>query len=193
MQIFKKLSYVLVLLSSISLVAQESKFEKESRLKKGEFPKELIQLLDSYLSESDRVRFYEEQSSDGKTFEVKFTYNGNRYSIEFLENLNLQDIEMEVQIDQVDSYVMDAIQDELKVFDKAKIEKCQVQFTSENRTASEQITSAINEQQGEVIKYELIVSGKKEKWKTYEMLFDENGHLVSSKEVVKRSIDFILY
>ncbi|MEM7297723.1 MAG: hypothetical protein AAF391_05595 [Bacteroidota bacterium] len=188
-----KLLLIVLLNTPILLFAQEKKIEKERRLKQSEFPSAIVKLLDPYLPQSKKIRFYEEINEHGKSFEAKVTFEGYRFSIEFSEELVLEDIEMTINSDEVPPSTLDKIRKELLPFQKSKIGKIQKQFSSDSQSPENQLSNALTNRSGDLIRYELIIHGKKEEWKTYEMLFEDDGSLISVREVVTRSADFMLY
>jgi len=81
-----------------------------------------------------------------------------------------------------------------RTYDKAKISKIQKQFSSDKWSDEEVIRKALNDNMGDVVKYEMEVNVKADgKWKLLEVLFSSEGAFISQREITKRSAEFILY
>lgn len=160
---------------SIPLFSQ-SKFEREYRVKTNEIPSSARDFIDS-CNFSKKIKWYGEESQNGKSFEAKVKENGRRYSIEFDTLGNLQDVEIKIEVDEVSSATHKAIQDHFnQVFVRHKIIKIQSQWTGDRAVLRELVrTNKTNA--AYTLKYEIVVKGKKAgevKW--YEILFDETGN-----------------
>jgi len=179
---------------TISVIAQEKKYERERRIKPSEIPSPIQSLLQPYFESADKLKFYEETDVDHESFEVKFRWNKVKYSVEFSSSADLEDIEALIKWDDMDEQVKSGIRTFFSQFEKNKIDKIQQQFSSKSMTDKETIDQALNDLQGEIVRYELVVELKDQKvWTPYELLFDNEGILISKREITKRTTDFILY
>ena len=179
---------------SSQLFSQEKKAEVESKLKDEDIPTQLRSMLDPYLRDARKVKFYEETDGAKRSIEAKFLFEGRFYSVEFDDSLKLEDVEVVQKTSALAPATRDAIVASLGEYDKFKIEKIQKQFAPKNLPDELVIQQAIISDLGELVRYELVVATKADKaWKTWEMLFTFEGVFLSKKEVVKRSADYILY
>lgn len=188
----KKLLVCLLCCLCFGLAAQ-TKFEKKERVNAEEFPKEAIGLLKAALLPK-KIKYYKEQSDSGISYEAKFKHNGTFFSVEFSTDGNLEDIEAEIT--QLPSQTQGAINEYLsEEFKKYTLKKIQRQFikTQEDNPSTILKTALINTHSPSV-NYELIVMVKAEAgWQQFEMLFDANGKLLSSKKIVPPPYEHILY
>ena len=75
----------LLLLLPLFIISQV-KQEKEQRIKKEQFPDKALELLEEYLEDARRIRFYIEMENGEKGYEAKFKKGKLHYSVEFFEN-----------------------------------------------------------------------------------------------------------
>lgn len=159
-----------------SMLAQ-TKFEREYRLKAEEVHTKAVQFIDS-CGFTSRIKWYAEESQDGKSVEAKLKQNGIRYSIEFDTLGNLQDAEIDISRNKIPPATLRSIHKELNaIFVRHKLKRIQRQWTGSRKAVLEMI------QKGKTplnvtTKYEIIVKGKGENGvRMYEILFDESGSM----------------
>ncbi len=188
---------ILILFSSLLMIlsyGQESKNEKETKLKRDEMPASILESLEGYLEKSKKVKFFSEIDNEHTSFEVKLSFEGNRYSIEFDQSGKLEDIEVNIQMGTLPSESWKKIQRHLSSFDKFKIDKIQKQFSSSAKSNEEIIKDALQNGTAEIIRFEIEVNTKQNgKWTAYEMLFQEDGQFLTKRIIIHRSSEFILY
>lgn len=188
---------ILILFSSLTLIlsyGQGSKNERETRLKKSEMPDSILKSLEGYLETSKKVRYFSESDNEHMSFEVKLSFNGSRYSIEFDQSGKLEDIEVNIQMESLSDDPRTNILKHLSSYDKFSIDKIQRQFSSPRKTNEEIIKDAFQNGTSDIIRYEIEVNVKqKGKWTSYEMLFSENGQFLTQRIIIHRSSEFILY
>ncbi len=186
-ELFRKLNLtvllILIFLSSFS----QLKYEKESRLKRSEVPPSAFELIET-LAIQVKIKWYSEESLTGSTVEAKFRFNNKNYSIEFDKEGNLQDVEITIYDYEIQDTVKENIFKKLESeFDKYSIQKVQVQYPGSNPEILTVIKNSKMEP-GKNVKYELIVTGKKGKLtKQFEMIFDEEGVLTGTKEIIQKN------
>ena len=78
----------------------QNKYERESRIDKSDFPKSAYLLIEDYLKDAKRVRFYQETDSTKKSFEAKFKKGRLHYSVEFDAQGTLEDVEFKIKDNQ---------------------------------------------------------------------------------------------
>ena len=168
--------------------------EKEIKLKNNEVPAELKQMVNNFMDDVKKISYFREENGKKISYEIKFLFRKSFYSIEFDDSLRLEDVEVVIKEDQLTDTVLGNIKDHLSNHEKAKIDKIQKQFSSDKWADDEVINQALNNATGDIIRYELEVSLKKEsEWKALEMLFSSDGRFISQREIIKRSSDFVLY
>lgn len=188
-KLHQKFALIVILLLVSGNVFSQLKYEKESRLKRSEIPVAALNLLES-IAVPGKIKWYLEEGLQGKTIEAKFRFNNNYYSIEFDTQGNLQDIEKTISFTEVPDNVKESVIKKLESeFSKFSITKTQVHYPGKNP----EIVSIIRNPRAEIpnhVKYELIVNGKTGNTaKQYEMIFDHNGVLTGTKEIIQKNAD----
>lgn len=165
------------LISSISI--SQEKFEKEYRIDFSEAPKKSQQIITKW-EFPKKVKWYAEESNDGKTFEAKTCYKKHRYSIEFSESGEILDVEKTVKFKKLENSLQHVITKTLtKKYKKFKIKKTQIQLKGIENELYEMVFGLKSITKSIVRNYELIVKAKKDSdYELYEILFDENGNIV---------------
>jgi len=183
---------ILFLIISIHAFGQD-KVEKEYRIKESDVPEKSLNFINKTYDVSTKAKWYLEESEKGKSYEAKFKWKGKRHSVEFFENGELEDIEIQVKPDDVSKSVMSQLEKELDAyFSKFKIRKIQIQYFASESVLSQAIQT--NSFQKAEKKYELIVEGKKEnQLNLWEVLCDANGYLLSQRRIIEKptnNLDF---
>jgi hypothetical protein len=188
--------FLLILLIGLpysnNLFAQE-KFEKESRIKQRDVPSKALLFMDS-LKYKAKMKWYEEEGLTRKSIEAKFKHNRTKYSIEFDTLGNVEDIEIEVNWQDIESDITDPVFNQFKLdCSKYKIVKVQKQFTgSENELFSLLINGTNGEQPK--IKYEIIVRCNQQKEvNLFEYLFNNKGILIAKSKIVFKNSSHLEY
>lgn len=174
----KKCSVFLLLMFSLSVLTQE-KFEKEYRITLDEAPKKSIQFIQS-IQFKKKIKWYAEESNDGRTFEAKTCHNKYEYSIEFNENGTLLDVEKKIKFSELNKEIGQKIKKEiLKRFRKFKFKKIQIQYKGLESEIKKIFNTTDRAKINTRIFYELVIKGKKEKqYSLYEITFDEYGNFI---------------
>jgi hypothetical protein len=132
------------------------------------------------------------------SYESKLKWKGHQYSIEFKEDGSLMDAEKLVRFGSLPGEVRDAVNDRLKKeFGKYRVRRTQVQYSGATSGVSdaEVLQSLGRPEAGSVtVRYELEVDAvAPPKMGAYELLFDADGNVLERREIVRRSLDNILY
>lgn len=175
------------------MVQAQLKYERESRIGIHEVPAAARDFI-GRLSHDQKVKWYLEESLQDKSIEAKFKWHKQRYSIEFDTAGKLQDVEIELASSELDANVRNRINEALEErFVAHKITKIQLQYMGE----TEELNIALNQQLYPTSlskRYELIVKGKEQRQpKLYEITFDEEGNLISQKEIILKNADNLEY
>lgn len=188
------ISFILLSNAVFLTSAQDVKAEKETHLDADEMPPSIIALMSQYLQKSKRVRYLRETDGNNESFEVKFFLDRVEYSVEFDTTYQLEDIEVTREKEELPASTFKMIDNSLKVFGRYKIKRIQQQFSSSNISDSEILQMVFMQQSGPTIRYELVISAKKGKvWEQFELLFDEDGKLLSQRRVKDSTVDYLLY
>jgi len=178
----------ILLISSISF--SQEKFEKEYRIDFSEAPQKSQQIITKW-EFPKKVKWYAEESNDGKTFEAKTCFQKHRYSIEFSEIGNILDVEKTVKFKKLERNLQLIINKALsKNYKKFKIKKTQIQLKGTENELYKMIFELKSITKSITRNYELIVKAKKDNdYDLYEILFDENGNII--KELKFKPINSI--
>jgi hypothetical protein len=188
-ELFRKLTLIILFISTFTSAFTQLKYEKESRLKKADIPPLAFELIES-LAIPGKTKWYLEQSLNGNSVEAKFRFNQKYYSIEFDTEGNLQDVEITIQINEISDKVKETIFKKLESeFNKYSIQKIQAHYPGKSAEVLSIIKKPLN-LNGKTVKYELIVNGKTgNTTKQYEIVFDTNGILTEKKEIIQKNAD----
>ena len=173
----------------------QNKYEREYRIKKSQFPEQALTYIEKELKEAKRIRFYKETDSTKVSYEAKFKKDRLKYSVEFDEGGVLEDIELLIRPVDIPNDTFLKINDFLdKDFIKFRIRKIQQQYPLGKKDTETVVKNAFQNLMLPYIKYEIIVSGKKNKgYAQYEVLFDAEGNFVKMRESLPPNYDHILY
>ncbi|AMQ57413.1 hypothetical protein [Algoriphagus sanaruensis] len=181
----------LYFVGGIPSFAQE-KFEREVKVKSSIIPVKASSWLSYAFDKARKVKWYEEYSQEGKSFEAKFWRQDQFYSVEFDSTGNLIDVEVEIREDEIQTISWEKVQLEFSEnFQGHKILKIQKQYIGD---MSQLATFFQNREVAEPqIRYEIVFEGKKEFWRLWEGLFDESGALISLIPVQQRFADNLIF
>jgi len=184
----KSLFFLLLVCLSFNVLFSQQKFEKEYRIDQTGVPEKAVEIIKDW-NFNKKIKWYAEESQDGKTFEAKVCYQKKNISVEFSENGELIDVEKTVKFRDLSEEIQQKIKSSLSErFRKYRIKKIQIQYTGNQKVIYEALfQTKYKEETG--INYELIVKGKKEKsYQNFEILINSKGEI--EKELLIKSIDF---
>ena len=178
----KEIPILLLFFLVINYGFSQEKYEREYRVIADSIPKNAKLFVDRFKFDK-KVKWFVEESQEGKTIEAKSYLNSYKYSIEFSKSGNLIDVEKQIQFKELSKSLQEKINTSLaNKYDKFKIKKLQIQFKGSKENLLQTI---FNDKKIEEISinYELVVKTKKEnESKRYELLVDKNGTIL--KELV---------
>ncbi len=182
----KSMLFIIVFLSGMAHGVAQQKFEREYRLDAAEVPqkaKEFIKNCDF----KKRIKWYAEESQDGKTYEAKTIKNNHKLSIEFDLNGTVLDVEKTVVLDEIVLETRNQIKAVLtERFGKYKLKKIQVQYTGE---ASELINYIKNKKTTfKANLFEIVLKSKTER-AFYEVLVNRQGKILKELSFAPRNFD----
>ena len=181
------LSIVLLYLFQINSLQAQVKFEKEKKIKAKDVPEAALSFIkDCNLDKA--VKWYQEKSEKGTSYEAKCTHNQSRHSIEFDKSGHIEDVEIEVNRTQLPIKTLASIENHLsREYDAFKLKKIQKQWTGSAELLKTSIKSSQNHPDIE-LNYECIALIKSDGlYMAYEFLFSSNGDFKSASEIVKDS------
>lgn len=191
-----KFALFIILFFTLGTAIGQDKMEREYRIKKSQFPKAGLRILEVELGKVKRLRFYKERDSNEISYEAKFKKDRLWYSVEFSKVGDLEDIEVTIQeLDipkdswqQLNSYLNDK-------FAQFRIKKIQQQYISlKEQSTAKTFRQAFQNLILPHINYEIIVSGKTEKgFEDFEILFDAEGNFKTIRKSLPPNYDHILY
>ncbi|MCF8366642.1 MAG: hypothetical protein K9H16_12715, partial [Bacteroidales bacterium] len=175
----------------VNLVWQNSfaqtKFEREYRIKEKSVPADALNFTDHTFS-GKNVKWFAEESQDGKTIEAKIKYDKYRYSVEFETTGVLLDVEKTVNFSGLNPKIQMRIDSTLRQrFGDYKIVKTQIQWIAPKSVLHELIISGSPDEPYSE-KYELVIESHFENaHQLFEVLVTESGALVKVMEIDLRS------
>ena len=180
-------TFLLMLFLSASVLCQV-KFEREYRLKSTEVPEKAFHIIEMWKFKK-KVKWYAEESQDGKTYEAKVCYKRKKHSIEFKENGDLIDVEKTVKFSELKEEIQRNIEKTLsEKFKKFRIKKVQIQYKGAESAIYAKLFQLKSIHEEIIPKYEIILKGKNEKrFKNFEILFNKDG--VIEKKILIKSTD----
>lgn len=189
-----KVTFVFAFLVGILATAQ-SKYEREHRIKKSQFPQVALDFIAEKLENTRRIRFYKEIDSTKTSYEAKFKKDRLHYSVEFDENGVLEDIEILIKtLDIPDASFEKMLKYLDDNFHKYRIRKIQQQYPVGQNDSTTTLKNAFQNLMLPYIKYELILAGKKNKsFEQYEVLFDAEGNFEKLRKSLPPNYDHVLY
>jgi hypothetical protein len=184
------------ILAMAQTVFAQNKYERESRIEQEQFPSKSYGLIQEYLQNAKRVRFYQETDSTKKSYEVKFKKGRLHYSVEFNEQGFLEDVEFKVKERDLPNATWDAIQHYLaKNHSNHRVKKIQQQYPArKGQSVEKTLYNAFQNLILPDVNYELIFSAKEKNcFQEYEALFNADGNLIAIRKSFPPSYDHVLY
>lgn len=178
--------------------SQRVKNEVEESIVKDMMPERAMKLLSDLLKDARKVHFYRETDGEQVSFEAKMARKGGIFSIEFYEDGSLMDIEKLISYHSIPQEIRDSIEEYLaKEYKRFKVRRTQKQFSAEedDEEDNEVIEEFIEQDNDDLtIRYEIEIDVRDQSGVgSYEMLFDEEGHFLNKRKIIRRSLDNILY
>jgi hypothetical protein len=199
--------FVVFVFTNIS-IAQEvgEKYEREEKIKREEFPKPALDLIEPILKKSKRTRFFKDYEKETYFFEVKTIYKNEKISIKFFKDGSLLDIEILKGFNELPKDIQNEIQQYFESnYKKYKLNRIQIQYNREEEYEDGELETDDDEEYVEeflemdledlIIKYEIEaeVVDKENERGFFEYLFDVEGKIEQVKKIIKRADDNVLY
>ena len=180
----------------VQIGTAQNKYERESRIEAEEFPKKSYGIIQDYLKDAKRVRFYQETDSIKKSFEAKFKKGRLHYSVEFDQNGTLEDVEFNIKERDIPNDTWGTI---LYYLDenhtKYRVKKIQQQYpVMEDQSIEQTLHNAFQNLILPEVNYELVFAAKENKgYQEYEALFNSEGRLMRIRKSYPLGYDHVLY
>ena len=190
------ISLALLLIFSSAPLLSQTKYEREHRIKRSQFPEQALQFIGDSLENVRRLRFYKETDSARISFEAKLKKDRLHYSIEFNKDGILEDIEILIKEVDIPRDAFSMMKSYLeKNFHRYRIRKIQQQYPVRPEEPKERtLKNAFQNLLLPYINYELIVGGKMDDgFRDYEILFDSEGNFINMRISVPANYDHVLY
>ncbi len=182
------------------------KYEREVNIKKKEFPKSALELIEPILKEGKRTRFFKEYGKDSYFFEVKTIFKNEKLSIKFYKDGSLLDIEILKKFEDLPNIIQERIEQYFQSnYKKYQFNRIQIQYNREEEYEDGQLEKDDDEEYIEeflemdlddlIIKYEIEaeVVNKKNDRGFFEFLFNTKGEIEQIEQIIKRADDNVLY
>ena len=187
----------LLLYCTLSSHAQNVKKEYEKSVKAEEIPDLVRYKAAPLLEDAEQVDYYEEYNGDELFYEIKMEWNEKQLSVEFYSDGRLMDIEHLITTDEIHEEAREQIVKYLEGYDRYKITRLQRQYSAEDQDEEdEEVIEEFIEYDTDdlTVRYEMVVYLKgKGKYGLFEFLFDDDGELIETQRVERRSPDNVLY
>lgn len=184
------------MLFSFQFTIAQTKNEKEQRIQLSEFPKLAKSTISKLPKDCKRFKYYFETDGDKLSFEVKFTFNKRRYSLEFSEDGQIEDIESIVKLRHIPTSIKQNINSYFKLtFKTHKLIKLQNQYVYNSEgNQSQFVSDVLFQKQTTAPNYEIIAEVKIEKHRVLrEFTFTNKGEFINYRIVNPDSYEHVLY
>lgn len=185
----------LIFLCCFSTFSQ-TKNEREARINYALLPHVAKPCFIAIMSQVKSLKFYKETDGEKESYEAKFKFNKQYYSIEFSSIGVLEDIEITIKEKQIARDVLQIIQGYTNsYFDKTRFIKIQKQFVNNTTKNDEQfIQYILNNPNSLNPNFEIIaelITNKTHVIK--ELTFNNTGEFVTSRIVEFEDYEYVLH
>ncbi|WP_353779166.1 hypothetical protein [Winogradskyella sp. 3972H.M.0a.05] len=189
-----RFSILIVLCAAFVSFAQE-KNEIEERVSKEDFPKEALIHIEALPKTVKRLKLFRETDGSTISYEAKFKYNRQFFSVEFNTEGILEDIEVLMKQRDLDQEAFSNIKNYFKEnHKKSRIIKIQKQYRPISQNAAELLKIALENAHFSNIYYEIIAETKTGSSRALgEFTFSASGEFISKRVVAPSSYDYVLY
>jgi hypothetical protein len=190
---YRSLLFFLLLFVSPIILSGQEKYERESRISIEAVPLAAQEFVNR-LPIQKKIKWYLEESLTHLSIEAKFKLNQRKYSVEFDSLGQLEDVELLATAEAISAVSRENINKLLRdSFIRYRIRKVQFQYTGETE-ALLTVIAQDSTNEDTTLKFELIVKGKTEEGvHLYEMLFNEEGQLLSKRKIVLKNANNLEY
>ena len=182
-----------VLLLAIALIGySQEKIEVEERIKKKDVPANALAWIEKTFDLNKRVKWYFEETSGKISYEAKFYYDYQKYSVEFSSDGTIEDVEIVYRLSELDPEDKKSLTKALNKIRKSKINKIQLQYSGHpelvSRSFRKGFFNAVEK------KYEVEFYGELEgKHAFWEGTFTAWGELINYREIILPPTDHLIF
>jgi hypothetical protein len=185
---------IFALFSLVTTVAsaQQAKIEREERIKSRDVPSEARNWLRDAYEGGKKVKWYQETNEEGVSYEAKFKWKREFYSVEFSVEGLVLDIEIDKDLQDIEPDARENLETYFDSLTKFRLLKLQQQFTGD----AEDLEDMMDEDEFEniTLRYEVeFYAVIDESYELWEGLFDRRGELISIRKIVQRPTDNLDY
>lgn len=185
----------LLLLSHCAL--SQTKNEKEDRIELKSIPEKAIEVLKTLPEDCKRLKFYKETDGDKQSFEAKFKYKKERYSLEFDTVGIIEDIEVTIKSkNKIENVIASEIRTYFKTtYKRSKLVKIQKQYVyNPIQDPIDFLSEVLTKQSTAEVNYEIIAEVKSAAVRDIrEFIFDYKGGFLHFKIINPDSYEHALY
>jgi hypothetical protein len=188
--------YIFFIVFWCSLGFSQTKNEKEERIKPSEFPEVARGYFNSISDKVKYLKYYWETDGDRQSYEAKFKYNRQYYSVEFDTIGKLEDIEILIKKKDIPKAALKNIEKYYdKHFRKVRFIKIQKQFVNTTKRTDKQfIDFILRKPNNKHTHFEIIAEIKTKKHhQLRELTFDKDGNFEKSRIITSSSYEHALY
>lgn len=188
--------YIFCIMFWCLLGFSQTKNEKEERIKSHEFPEIARGYFNSILDQVRYLKYYRETDGNKLSYEVKFKYRKDYYSVEFDSLGKLEDIEIVINKRDIPKASFENILKHYdKHFRKVRFIKIQKQFVNTTKRTDKQfIDFILRKPNNKHTHFEIIAEIKtKKRHELRELTFDRHGNFEKSRIVTSSSYEHALY
>lgn len=170
------------------------KNEQERPASRDDMPDDVLELIEDVEISYQEINYFTQVRDGQQAYEVKLTYDDRLYSLEFDNEGELEDIELLIEEDELPAGCRECIYNYLdERFTSYRLTRIQLQFIPGDHDEDDFIEDILS---GERYEYrprvEIEAEGQnKTELGFFELLFDTDGQLISSRKILKRSLDNI--
>lgn len=181
---------ILLCFFNVFALFSQEKIEREYHIKATEAPKKAQETIKKW-NFKQKVKWYVEESQDGKTFEAKVYHQSKKHSIEFTKLGNIIDVEIVEKFYKLPKKEQLLIKKTLsKRFKKFKIKKIQIQYKEEENTLYNLLFNLKKSNKKIDFNYEIVVKAKEKKsYHLYELLLHKNGKVLKQLKFAPSNLD----
>ncbi len=174
----------------------QTKNEHEERVTLEVLPEAAIAVINELPKRCKRLRFYKETDGEKQSFEAKFKYKRQHYSLEFNTEGLIEDIEVIIELKEIEdakkSKITNYFEEHFDKFQYIKIQKQYVYYQSAKPVTF--LNDVLSKQSEAEVNYELVAEIKLDsKHEVREFLFGKTGKFKSFRTLNPESYEHILY
>lgn len=182
---------LVIILLPIELLYGQLKYEREYRIDLEKVPKKAHEFIQQ-MSFNNKIKWFKEEGLNKTSVEAKTKHNAQKYSLEFTDQGEIEDIEIEIKTDEISSETKSSILTHLESsYQKFKICKVQLQYIGEEKALQNILNKRPDKSTTDLtLRYEIVIRAKLDSdFQELELLFDENGTLLATSQIISKNSD----